>query len=96
MTTTPRARIDFKPLRHGTDCGKVEHLGAGYLHDVDDDTPYDVDGLAYCGRCHAWLGAVLPADRDKRQRCTCLSHCRKKAGSKLGENWVCALECGGA
>jgi hypothetical protein len=40
---------------HGYDCPKVEHVGTGYLHDQDDDRPYDVDGLIYCGRCHKWL-----------------------------------------
>jgi hypothetical protein len=35
-------------------CPKVTHLwGAGYLHEADDDRSYDVDGVLYCGRCHA-------------------------------------------
>jgi len=38
---------------HGLTCAKAVHLlGAGYLHDASDDTPYDVDGVRYCGRCH--------------------------------------------
>jgi hypothetical protein len=41
---------------HGVDCPKVTHIGSGYLHDADDDKPYDVDGVMYCGRCHGWLG----------------------------------------
>ena len=45
-----------RPVRHGTDCKKVEHLGDGYLHRADDNGSYDVDGLVYCGRCHKWLG----------------------------------------
>ncbi len=42
-------------LRHGVDCEKVRHLGGGYLHAAYDDSPYDVDGVPYCGRCHQWL-----------------------------------------
>ena len=43
---------------HGSTCRKVSHdQGVGYLHGEDDDTPYNVDGLNYCGRCHRWLGA---------------------------------------
>lgn len=35
-------------------CEKVLHDDRdGYLHAADDDAPYDVDGLMYCGRCHA-------------------------------------------
>ena len=43
---------------HGVDCRKVKHLGTGdgYVHGANDDAPYDVDGVWYCGRCHAWLG----------------------------------------
>ena len=37
---------------HGRTCEKVRHLGAGYLHGAHDDASYDVDGVAYCGRCH--------------------------------------------
>lgn len=41
---------------HGKDCPKAMHLGEGYLHAADDDQPYDVDGVMYCGRCHGWMG----------------------------------------
>lgn len=41
--------------KHGIDCRKAPHVGEGYLHASDDDGPYDVDGLAYCGRCHVAL-----------------------------------------
>lgn len=44
---------------HGRDCPKAQHVGEGYLHAADDDRPYDVDGVRYCGRCHYWLGAVV-------------------------------------
>lgn len=40
---------------HGENCRKVNHLGVGYLHGDADDSPYDVDGLMYCGRCHLAL-----------------------------------------
>jgi hypothetical protein len=36
-------------------CEKVAHTRDGYLHAEDDDTPYDVDGVSYCGRCHRSL-----------------------------------------
>ena len=42
-------------VRHGIDCPKASHTRDGYLHGEDDDTPYDVDGLSYCGRCHRSL-----------------------------------------
>jgi hypothetical protein len=35
-------------------CEKVLHTGEGYLHGEDDDTPFLVDGVTYCGRCHAF------------------------------------------
>lgn len=40
---------------HVSDCDKVHHRGGGYLHDEFDDSPYDVDGVLYCGRCHHCL-----------------------------------------
>jgi hypothetical protein len=37
-------------------CRKEPHEArGGYLHAEDDDTPYYVDGLRYCGRCHHFL-----------------------------------------
>lgn len=39
--------------QHGIDCRKVtHHESGGYLHAEDDDAPYTVDGVEYCGRCH--------------------------------------------
>lgn len=38
-------------------CHKVPHFGNGWLHDESDDSPYDVDGVLYCGRCHHRCGA---------------------------------------
>ena len=42
---------------HGGTCDKVPHDNpAGvYRHRPDDDGPYAVDGLMYCGRCHGWI-----------------------------------------
>jgi len=45
-------------VRHPQDCHKVEHVGTGYLHPYDDDGPYDVDGVTYCGRCHRYIAAL--------------------------------------
>lgn len=42
-------------VTHGVDCHKVTHVGEGHLHGEDDDTPYMVDGVMYCGRCHIWI-----------------------------------------
>lgn len=44
--------------QHGIDCPKAQHVGDGYLHAFDDDRPYDVDGVLYCGRCHGWIGST--------------------------------------
>lgn len=42
-------------------CEKAPHvLGGGYLHAEDDDTPYFVDHVQYCGRCHAALPHKAP------------------------------------
>lgn len=40
-------------LQHGVMCPKAPHTkGDGYLHHGDDDGPYWVDNVTYCGRCH--------------------------------------------
>lgn len=36
-------------------CKKAPHVGTGHLHAEDDDGPFDVDGVTYCGRCHSFL-----------------------------------------
>lgn len=47
----------FIAITHGVNCPKYAHSNVGgYLHADDDDTPYSVDGVMYCGRCHHWLG----------------------------------------
>ena len=45
--------LDIPSPQHGEGhCLKVPHTRKGYLHGEDDDTPYDVDHVPYCGRCH--------------------------------------------
>lgn len=48
---TPAHRV------HGETCVKVTHREGitSYLHSENDDGPYCVDGLPYCGRCHHYL-----------------------------------------
>jgi hypothetical protein len=48
-----------RTVEHGRTCIKAPHqpMRTGYLHRADDDRPYDVDGLLYCGRCHVYLEA---------------------------------------
>jgi hypothetical protein len=50
-------------LRHGIDCGKVVHLAnRPYDHGGDDDKPFDIDGVEYCGRCHRWINEpIMPS-----------------------------------
>jgi len=43
------------PPQHGVTCKKAPHTRGGYLHGENDDTPYNVDGCNYCGRCHIAL-----------------------------------------
>lgn len=64
LTCPPASTRQAKPFwqsldnptnpKHGVDCPKKPHTG-GELHGEDDDTPYDVDGCTYCGRCHTAL-----------------------------------------
>lgn len=39
------------PLIHGVNCLKVQHTRP-HMHEPDDDSPYPVDDVWYCGRCH--------------------------------------------
>lgn len=59
LAALDRARCPPK-TGHGVDCFKEPHwvVGTAYLHGAEDDTPYDVDGVAYCGRCHHVLDAA--------------------------------------
>ena len=61
---TPASTCDAGPQQatpaaivHGVNCEKAKHDArrGGYLHNSDDDGPYNVDGLSYCGRCHRVL-----------------------------------------
>lgn len=49
LTLGPRAE-----QRHGVNCEKAPHNG-GNLHSENDNTPFEVDGVSYCGRCHKAL-----------------------------------------
>lgn len=49
---------------HPIDCRKVIHIGGGYLHEDSDDSPYDVDNVNYCGKCHAYLPPREEVDID--------------------------------
>lgn len=52
---------EAKCIRHGVNCTKEEHTrDGGYLHDEEDDTPFDVDGIKYCGRCHTVIYEAQP------------------------------------
>lgn len=52
---------------HGLTCIKAPHdnPGGGYLHDETDDSPYDVDGLTYCGRCHRFIPGLPLAGKGE-------------------------------
>ena len=52
VTVIDAAEFDASACLCHQICIKKEHVGDGYLHDANDDTPYDVDGVKYCGRCH--------------------------------------------
>lgn len=55
MIHDPRTPYFPRP-EHGKDCAKADHgERTGMLHAADDDTPFDVDGVLYCGRCHTAL-----------------------------------------
>lgn len=57
-------------MKHGIDCQKEPHGSqGGYQHAKDDDTPYDIDGVTYCGRCHYWLGPIEQVDAPRPYRC---------------------------
>ncbi len=47
--------VTVAPLVHGVNCPKASHGAGGFLHLPEDDGPYEVDGVAYCGRCHWYL-----------------------------------------
>jgi len=64
----PAAPSTPAPAHHGVDCEKVPHAGDGYLHSASDDSPYEDDGVLYCGRCHRWIGSqVAPAPAQPRK-----------------------------
>lgn len=46
-----------EPVQHGVDCAEAHHEPntSGYLHQSGDNSPYYVDGVRYCGRCHEYF-----------------------------------------
>lgn len=62
-TEVRRQQVLTQPTnpKHGVDCPKKSHrtqggtIIQGMLHSEHDDTPYNVDGCSYCGRCHTAL-----------------------------------------
>lgn len=43
-------------IRHGINCQKVRHdTGNGFFHEPNDNGPYYVDNVRYCGRCHSFF-----------------------------------------
>lgn len=53
---------DALDMRHGVNCPKVKHeTWHYYMHASDDDTPYNVDGVSYCGRCHHVMPHIAQA-----------------------------------
>lgn len=79
-------------MRHGIDCIKVEHENRScYMHEPDDDTPYDVDGVSYCGRCHR----VMPhTECDECEGRGIVNQQEADSGMVITE-WVPCRECGG-
>ena len=55
IRTVDKPKARQPRVQHGVTCQKVDHLGSGYLHGADDDRPYDVDNVVYCGRGHQAL-----------------------------------------
>lgn len=65
----PEPRQSKHRIIHGKNCPKVSHSGRqGLLHGADDDQPYDIDGVAYCGRCHHALPVAEPPQDPLRQQ----------------------------
>lgn len=56
VRATCEAALARKAVVHGVSCHKWPHRSTGgYEHDANDDGPYDVDRVSYCGRCHHCL-----------------------------------------
>jgi hypothetical protein len=47
------------------------------MHAADDDGPYDVDGIAYCGRCHQYLSPPAPAGAGSQSEAAIEAECTK-------------------
>ncbi len=50
--TKNRATLGIEKINPGLVCEKEVHNGKGYLHDAKDDSPFNMGGMTYCGRCH--------------------------------------------
>lgn len=56
-TTTTQGEV----IVHGVNCKKAwHHHGDGWLHNEADDSPFIVDRVAYCGRCHHVMPTPKP------------------------------------
>lgn len=50
----------MKSLVHGVDCRESYHGNReGLRHAAGDFRPYDVDGVAYCGKCHCAMNTPV-------------------------------------
>ena len=87
----PLSEPDAKPvvIVHGANCHKVKHSGNdefdGFGHGENDDGPYLIYGIPYCGRCHRWVGSYgevksVPSETDRLK-----SELATDIESKLGE-----------
>src|SRR5882672_2255627 len=54
-------------MTHGQNCNKEPHSGSGYLHDETYDSPFDVDRVLYCGRCHMAMPVATDGVRSYEQ-----------------------------
>lgn len=57
---TKQANLLTCGTNHGVDCRKVLHCceggySFGWMHHADDDFPYFLNNVKYCGRCHQAL-----------------------------------------
>ena len=62
----PKAAKSSDPLYHGVTCEKRFHVGGEYLHGSSDDTPYNVDGVTYCGRCHQAISGTSAREAPRQ------------------------------
>jgi hypothetical protein len=71
-----RAAAPAAELQHGIDCPKAAHIEGrcDYLHDANDDRPFDGGETTFCGRCHYWMGCpVENVIESERRRSSMIS-----------------------